>query len=227
MITVAIIPRSLAHLEESLATASFAESIQIDVVDGTFDDNISWPYEPAGSALEASALISGRNVEIDLMAQDQEQGAEDWLAAGARRVVCHLEALLQPAAALTLQTLRGKAEAGLALSNDTPLELLHPYLGMIHFVQLMGIRDIGSQGQPFDERVIERIRTLRAQYPSLQISVDGGVNKETIVPLRDAGADRFVVGSAIMGADNPKRAYDELLALISCTVEFGSAAACA
>ena len=77
----------------------------------------------------------------------------------------------------------------------------------------MGIAKIGSQGQPFDERVLERVRVLRAEYPELTISIDGSVNVETVVLLSQAGADRFVSGSAILKAKNPAEAFHEFEAL--------------
>jgi pentose-5-phosphate-3-epimerase len=77
----------------------------------------------------------------------------------------------------------------------------------------MGIKHIGSQGQPFDERVLERVAKLRALYPSRTISIDGSVNRETLPQLKAAGADRFVSGSAILNQPDPVLAYTELTLL--------------
>jgi len=79
----------------------------------------------------------------------------------------------------------------------------------------MGIDEIGSQGQPFDVRVLERIATLRALYPNQILSVDGAVNEENILSLKNAGADRFAVGSNILKVTNPKAQYEKLLKIVS------------
>jgi len=77
-------------------------------------------------------------------------------------------------------------------------------------VQCMGIKKIGFQGQSFDESVIERVRLLRASFPQLMISVDGGVNESNIVALAEAGADHLVVGSAIWSSETPTDALARL-----------------
>ena len=66
----------------------------------------------------------------------------------------------------------------------------------------MGIDHIGFQGQNFDKKVIDKIKTTKAKYPSIPISVDGGVSLETAPELIAAGADRLIVGSAIFDSDN-------------------------
>jgi ribulose-phosphate 3-epimerase len=78
------------------------------------------------------------------------------------------------------------------------------------YVELMGIDEIGRQGQPFDERVLQRIRDIKAKYPDLEVSIDGSVNEDTLPRLKEAGADRFVVGSAILNAENPEAMHKKL-----------------
>src|SRR5690606_8604221 len=107
-------------------------------------------------------------------------------------------------------------QLGFSIGNDTPLETLEAVIGYADYIQLMGIATIGAQGQPFDERVIERIRTFSdAHAATLPISIDGSVNADTLPRLVEAGADRAVVGSAILGAADPRVAYE---ALVKCVV---------
>jgi ribulose-phosphate 3-epimerase len=77
----------------------------------------------------------------------------------------------------------------------------------------MGIKNVGFQGQDMDEKVYETISAIRAKYPELPISVDGGVTLENAGDLVDAGATRLVSGSAIFGSNNPKEAIDYLKSL--------------
>lgn len=210
MIIPAIIPKTIADLRTKLDLVSFSSLVQIDVVDGQFDDDVSWPYRPAGVIQEATALLSTRQAQIDLMAHDPVSAGREWLLSGARSLVFHLESLPDPKDAIGLRK-DFDFELGFSLSNDTPLERLFPWIDALDFVQLMGIADIGAQGQPFDTRVLERCAALRHLYPALPISIDGGVNEHTLMSLRQAGATRLVVGSAILAADDPHLAYERLL----------------
>jgi ribulose-phosphate 3-epimerase len=210
----AIIPKSLTHAKECLDRVTFAKNIQIDVVDGEFVENISWPYLPEGNVSEISELIGEYDVEVDLMVQSPIKAGQDWLAVGAKALVFHIEGVADMNEVLDLH--KDKSfNLGLSLNNDTSLETIYPFIDQIDFVQVMGISEIGSQGQPFDVRVLERIASLRALYPNLTISVDGGVNEENISELKKAGANNFVVGSTIVKADDPKNSYEQLLRIIS------------
>ncbi len=71
------------------------------------------------------------------------------------------------------------------------------------FVQCMGILNIGNQGEPFDEQVLEKIKELKTRFEGLPIAVDGGVSLENAKALIDAGATRLVVGSAIWKSGDP------------------------
>lgn len=208
----AIIPRSADHVREALAVTSFAETVQIDLVDGQFAAPASWPYEPTGMVADVADALTGRSIEIDLMVEHGIDAARVWQEVGVRRFVFHLEALADTHELAALRA--AGCTVGISISNDTPLTVLTDVLESADFVQLMGIATIGSQGQPFDERVLGRIRELRSMYPNLTISIDGAVTKDTLPRLIDAGADRFAVGSGILAASDPEVAYRELVSLL-------------
>lgn len=214
MIIPAIIPASLSDLQEKLSLLSFAPEIQIDVVDGKFVQAVSWPYEPKGDIAEASGFLQDKKFEVDLMVSDASNAAIKWQSMGASRLVFHIESFVNQSVLSTLEN-KVDSQIGLSLNNDTPLDEIYPFIDSIDFIQLMGIDHIGSQGQPFDFRVLERIATLKALYPKLTISVDGAVNEENILSLKSAGADRFVVGSNILNSANPKGQYEKLLKIVS------------
>ncbi len=203
----AIIPESLSHLESTLEQIqSFAEEIQIDIVDGEFVPFKSWPYRQRSEIDEIAELIALLHVEVDLMIQNPEEVIGAYVESGVKDVVVHLESTTNFQKILSLKNELG-FRLGLSINNDSPLEMLLEHIQYADYVQLMGIAQIGSQGQPFDERVLERVREIRRQYPSLTISIDGSVNKNTIPQLRDAGANRFVSGSAILKSDNPEETF--------------------
>ena len=74
----------------------------------------------------------------------------------------------------------------------------------------MGIKTIGSQGLPFEQTTVERVRILRTHYPNVKISVDGGVSLETVPHLIAAGADQLVVGSALWSSVDPRQTLLQL-----------------
>lgn len=207
----ALIPESAAHLTEMLSRLSFAPAIQIDVVDGVFASPASWPYEPIGNIVDIAAALEPFDVEVDLMANGALEAARGWYAAGVRRFVFHIEALENTDALRDFKS-ETNAMIGCSFSNDTGIAALEPFANVCDFVQLMGIKTIGAQRQPFDDRVLLNIQNVRTQYPDLPIAIDGSVNKETLPRLLDAGAHRFAVGSAIVNASHPQEAYDDLVA---------------
>lgn len=209
----AILPSSISELTGAAAAMTFAPTVQIDIVDGTFASPATWPYQPQGVPTEAEAVCERYEVQVDIMAVDPYAMAEAWVAAGAREIVVHIEttADLDP-----FKALRQKHGVTLLLSgNDTlPVAEFAHHHADIDGVQLMGIETIGMQGQPLSPRVIDNITALRAAAPALPIQIDGSVNSETISSLAAAGAKDFVVGSAIVGATDPRSAYQALTAAL-------------
>lgn len=212
----AIIPQSRTHLREQLARVPFAPAVQIDVIDGVFAPHTSWPYGTGErSGVPADIRDFGAPpFEIDLMVAAPETHLDSWVEAGAARIVVHLESTERMEDILAHRRVHGYA-LGIAADDDTSIDRLHPYLTDGVFVQCMGIDKVGAQGEPFEPQVLANIRALRERYPDLAISVDGSVNEATIGALRDAGATRFVVGSAIFNTDDPVAAYHRLSALLA------------
>lgn len=216
MIVPAVIPTSLEHV---FATAkrvkSFVREFQVDVVDGSFVPFVSWPYGGGGmlgQPKEIRSLSSMFDIEIDLMVDAAEEELPRWIAAGVKRVVIHLESYNDVEAARALCDEAGVL-LGVAALNDTPLSLFLDALEHAHSAQCMGIARIGTQGQPFDLRVLPRIDAVRAKFPELEVSVDGSVNKDTLLTLRTHGVSRFIVGSALSSSSDIEATYKELQSL--------------
>lgn len=198
----AIIPRSRVHLRESIERLhGVAPEIQIDIVD---------------DAIAPDSLPATVPYELDLMIDEPLAALPAWLAQTPKSVVLHSESFADDAAVIqAITTVRATGvRAVLASHNDTPLERMLALIPQADGVQCMGIAEIGRQGNPFDERVLLRVRRIRSAYPVLSISVDGSVNKDTILLLKAAGANRFVVGSAIFNSADPVQTYKELCALV-------------
>lgn len=214
-IVPAIIPQSLTHLKETIEAVSFVHELQIDVVDGTFVPFASWPYEPVGAPTEVATVIEPYTIEIDLMVEKPIPAALAWRDAGADMFVFHIETLTPAELEAVGNQLRGQT-IGISANNDTPLEKLFEYAPHADYFQLMGIRSIGSQGQPFDDAVLERIRLVKEAYPNRMVSIDGSVNVDTVPRLKQAGANRFISGSAILKATTPREGFEALISACGC-----------
>lgn len=213
-IVPALIPNSLDDIRDTIALIrEFTREVQIDIVDGAFVPFTSWPYRGGGSVMLLREWTDTMDIEVDLMIERPEEAVPLYIDAGAKRVVVHLESVTDSETLIRHHDTHGY-QLGFSIGNDTPLEELTHVLPHADYVQLMGITDIGTQGQPFDERVLTRIREVLRVNPAMPISIDGSVNRDTLPRLKEAGATRFVSGSAILHADNPRGAYEELTLLL-------------
>lgn len=207
-IVPAVIPASLNELRNILGKLVFSPEVHVDVVDGQFVPSVSWPYDPYGLPLEIKSVTDSFTLEVDLMVEEPLPAARDWLLTGADMLVLHVESI--SVADFKRFVDDCKVSVGIAALNDTAYADLKPYLEVADYAQVMGIAQIGAQGKGQDERVFSRISQIKNDFPKCPITVDGSVNLTTIKKLSLAGADRFICGSAIVGAENPKSAYLEL-----------------
>ena len=201
----AIIPDSADAVARFIQSLPGVPEIHIDVVDGVFVPFSSWPHLPAGTPNEVLTVCEVVTLEVDLMVAEPLPAARAWLRAGADMLVFHIETITPEA--LRLFAEETAVTIGVAANNDTPNEALLPYLKTADYVQVMGIAAIGAQGQPFDERALLRIKWLREQDTAMVISIDGSVNADTFPMLVTQNLDRYIVGSAISRATDPRAAY--------------------
>lgn len=209
----AFIPKSQAEVIEYASKLTFAPEIQLDLVDGKFAPTVCWPYEPAGEPMAVKRYLDRYTLEVDLMVENPIESAGIWEKAGADMFVFHIETL-------TIEEMNAfseysKASIGVSAHGETSMKDLAEYAEQADYIQLMGIKEIGSQGQPFDEEVLDKIAYLRERFPLMSIGVDGSVNSKTIEKIKKAGADRFVCGSAIVKQENPEVAREGLIKLIN------------
>ena len=133
---------------------------------------------------------------------------------GAKRIVFHLEAEDENELKEFINHMdpytRENLEIGIAINTTTDIKKLDPLINSVDFIQCMGIEHIGFQGEEFDERVLKQIKDIKSKYSDIIISVDGSVNETTAPHLVKAGADRLVVGSALMRSFDVKNTMKEL-----------------
>lgn len=189
------------------------DEIQVDIVDGHFVPLKAWPFtvekSPTEELKDLSKLPSSISIEMDCMVMHPEQYLDLFVELGVVSVIVHVGST-NKVADIIKHARANDYRIGLAFTNDIPLVQVAAYISEIDFVQVMGIAEVGKQGQPFDERTLDTVRTLREQFPNLTIAVDGSVNASTIIQLVEAGANRLAPGSAIAKAEDPVVALKHL-----------------
>jgi ribulose-phosphate 3-epimerase len=204
----AIIPESFEDLESRLLQVrGLAHVVQIDICDGRLTPSASWPY--IGDRGQLGEILGQERgfplwehfeFEIDLMVLNPSHEYEQWIDAGASRIIFHYkESEATVLKDLMQKTKERGVEVGLALHLDHAVEVFEEFKELCSIVQFMGIKHIGFQGEPFEKEVLERVKKAKELYPDTVVSVDGGVNFDTGPMLVEVGADQLIVGSAIFG----------------------------
>jgi ribulose-phosphate 3-epimerase len=207
----AIIPKSFDDLEDKIDVVSdFVERVQIDISDGEFGENVTWPYTE-GDELPNHDLPQrdSIDIELDLYSTNPEEIVDAWVDAGVKSVILHLETIDDPSVIIADLKLRD-IEVGLSISPSTKNSALDKWISEIDFVQLMGNDKVMFQGVELDPNVYDKIKELRKKYPKLPIAVDIGVTFETAPKLMKVGATKLVSGSAIFGSKNVEEAITKL-----------------
>jgi ribulose-phosphate 3-epimerase len=210
-ISPSILSADFANLEAELGRISNADWAHVDVMDAHFVPNLTLGLP----VVEALLAVSPIPIDAHLMIEDPDRWAPAYAEAGCQSVTFHVEAARDPRA--LARTLRAAgARASMALKPGTafaPYEDLLPDLDMV----LVMTVEPGFGGQSFMADQMPKVRQVREAVRrhggEIWIQVDGGVGAETIEQCAEAGADVFVAGSAVYGAEDAAAAVDELRAL--------------
>lgn len=205
-----------ALIERLDAIREAADTVHLDVCDGTMTPG----YETWRDADRWCELAGGLSLQAHLMVKDPEAIIGDWLAAGAKEIVVHLEPLLFPEDpeaepyVIRLQRMREQChEAGASLViGGSYLIPSRPRLatrGYADAFLVLGVQP-GLSGQEMDPLTLQIVRDLREAFEDVPVWVDGGVNQATLVALRDAGATDAVASSAVFAAEDAAAALAAL-----------------
>jgi len=201
MIIPGILENSLTEIEKKIQLiGSEAEVVQVDVVDG-----VLVPGETLLDLEKLSTIETPAQLEIHLMVQNPHKytvrvgNASNYLS---QIEADHVDDFIKKSVGMGYKT-------GLSISPDTPNHELDQYLDEIDYVQFMGVVP-GAQGNPFEQKVLEKIKEFKLLHPDMETQVDGHMNQETIGLIKPLDVSHFVVGSDIFNDVNPVNKFKEL-----------------
>jgi ribulose-phosphate 3-epimerase len=199
-LTPSILNADFNRLDEEIQKISgVSDLLHLDVMDNIFVPNFTFDFQ------EAEKIISRCPIPVDahLMVANVDSVAISYAEAGCASVTIHVEACSN--IRQTLQSIkRTGTRAAIAVKPNTPISEYSDFFDLIDMVLIMTVEP-GFGGQKFILQMMEKVRLTRSLIGSRNIwlQVDGGISLETIEIARDAGADTFVVGSAVFNTPDP------------------------
>lgn len=180
---------ALKMIEEK--NASF---VHVDVMDGHFVPQVSYGQPVISSIKKCSKLP----FDVHLMVEKPENSIQSYIDAGADFVTFHFEATNHVDRCIQIIHENGK-KAGIALCPSSPVNLLEEVLPFIDIVLIMTVNP-GWGGQKLIPYTVNKVKKLadiqRDKGYNFKISVDGGINQNSLNSVLDAGTDIVVSGSS-------------------------------
>jgi ribulose-phosphate 3-epimerase len=207
-ISPSLLSADFSRLGEEVGRIRNADWLHVDVMDNHFVPNLTLGVP----VVEALAKVAEVPMDLHLMIEDPDRWAPAYVEAGAGSVTFHVEAATAPVR-LARELRRLGARAGMALRPATPVEPYEELLPELDMLLVMTVEP-GFGGQAFLDLCLPKVRRARQLLDrhglDLWLQVDGGVSLETVERCAEAGADTFVAGSAVFGADDPAAMIDAL-----------------
>ena len=206
-ITPSILNADFSRLNEEIdSIAKVSDLLHLDVMDDVFVPNFTFDFEAASKIITESSLA----VDAHLMVADVDVIAVQYAELGCASVTIHAEATKN-----IPQTLKNIRQAGsrssLGIKPNTQIEQYADVIDLVDMFLIMTVEP-GFGGQKFMENMMDKVRTTRKMIGDrpIWLQVDGGISMQTIEVALEAGADTFVVGSAVFSAPDPAQMVVDL-----------------
>ncbi|WP_281255044.1 ribulose-phosphate 3-epimerase [Microbacterium aurantiacum] len=207
-INPSILAADFVNMQRDLAKIATADFAHVDVMDNHFVPNLTFGPQMV-ERIQATSPIP---LDVHLMITDPDHWAPGYAELGAASVTFHLEAAADPIS-LARRLRDIGARAGVAIKPGTPAEGLYDVLDEFDQILVMTVEP-GFGGQGFMHEAMPKLRSLadeaRRRGSNVWLQVDGGISDRTIEIAAAAGADTFVAGSAVYGADDVEAAVTRL-----------------
>lgn len=217
-IAPSILSADLSRLADEIAMCEEggADWIHIDVMDGRFVPNLTF----GAKVIESVRKLTKLPLDVHLMVVEPENYFESFAGAGANGMSIHTE--VSPHLQRQLNRIRELGcRAGAVVNPATPLSAVSEVIPDLDLLLVMTVNP-GFGGQRFIETSVDKVRRAREMLSEngskAFLEVDGGIDRDTIRRVWEAGANTFVAGNAIFSATNPKAEIGELRARCTATV---------
>ncbi len=180
-----------------------AQWLHLDIMDGHFVPNLSYSAQIVAAIRPHSSMF----FDVHLMITDPEKYMGDFINAGANMITVHYEAVENDDKLIEIaNALHNKGvKAGITVKPRTPIDVIENIIEYFDMVLIMTVEP-GFGRQSYIEEMNSKIKWVSdiaaEKYPLLDIEVDGGVGEKTIHMAAEAGANVFVAGSAVFGAED-------------------------
>lgn len=201
----AILEKNLVSIKQKIKLLKSETNVfQIDVADRTLTKSTSF-----FSGERLTTLSQNLNFEVHLMVKNPHQIYKRWAGGSVKKIIFHLESFLGLKKSARTSAINNfinllrkeKLSTGIGLMYETSPRFIDQFVTKIDSVLLLAIQDSGFQGKKLKPGIFDKIAYLKAKYPDLIIEIDGGINDQNILKLREAGATIFSVGSFIWRGD--------------------------
>jgi ribulose-phosphate 3-epimerase len=215
-ITPSILNADFSRLNEEIdSIAQVSDLLHLDVMDDVFVPNFTFDFSAASKIISESSLP----VDAHLMVANVDQIAVQYAEIGCASVTIHAEATNNIAE--TLKNIRAAgSRSSLGIKPNTSIEDYAQYVDLVDMFLIMTVEP-GFGGQKFMENMMDKVRKTRKIIGDrpIWLQVDGGISMSTIEKALEAGADTFVVGSAVFGAPDPAQMVVDIRKFAASKVE--------